>query len=73
MWSQPEGAEEPQTNISVSQQEEQTNAAEGKVIADYEPDVDYKPEGSEPKIKPVKEVEENSDAEYLKLGHFARA
>ena len=42
---QPEGTEEPQTNTSVPQQERQADATEGKVIADYKLDVDYKSEG----------------------------
>ena len=49
-WSQPEGAEEPEINISVSQQEEQLDVTEGKVIAEYGPAVDY--EETEPKIEP---------------------
>ena len=32
--SKQEGGEEPETNPSVPQQEEQTNAIEGEVIAD---------------------------------------
>ena len=39
--SQPKGAEEPETNPSVTQQEEQTNMAKGNVIADYQPDIDH--------------------------------
>ena len=38
-WSQPEGTEEPQTNSSVSQQEEWPDTAEGKVKADYDKDI----------------------------------
>ena len=42
----PKGApEEPETNPSVPQQEEQSDTREGKVIADFNPDVDYEPEG----------------------------
>ena len=44
---------------SVPQQEGQTNAIVGKVIADYELDVDYEPEGSDPDAQ---EEEKNSDA-----------
>ena len=33
----------------------QRDATEGKAIADYDPDIDYKPEGSEPDIKAVNE------------------
>ena len=50
-WSQQQGAEEPETNTSVPQQEEQSDATEGKVIADNNPNVDC--EGSEPKNEPV--------------------
>ena len=49
-WSQQEGIEEPDTNPSVSQQEEHPYATKGKVIADYDPDVDS--EGSEPMNDP---------------------
>ena len=68
------GAEEPETNTNVHQQEEQTDAAEGEVIADYNLDVDYKPEGSEPEIKTVNKKEKNSDVGYakMKLGHCIR-
>ena len=61
------GTEEPETNTSVPQQEKQPDAAEGKVIIDYNPDVDY--EGSEPKNEPVawEEKEENSDTEYANI------
>ena len=60
----PEGAEEPDIN---PQQEEQPDATEGNVVADYNLDVDY--EGSEPKNEPVtqEEVEKNSNAEYAKM------
>ena len=36
----PEGASEPKTNPSDPQQEEQPDAAEGKVMTDYNPDID---------------------------------
>ena len=49
-WSQQGSTEEPETNVSVSQQEGQTNATEDKVIVNYNSNIDY--EGSEPKIKP---------------------
>ena len=66
---QQECTEKSETNPSVPQQEEQADAAEGKVIAGYKPDVDYKPEGSDPEIKPVdhNKEEENSGAEYVKM------
>ena len=52
-------AEEPETNISVPQQEEHRDAREGDIIADYDLDIYYEPEGSQPEIKPVNEEEEN--------------
>ena len=61
------GIEEPETNTSVPQQEEQTDPTEGEVIADYHLDIDYKVEVLSPKIKAVNEEEENSDAEYAKM------
>ena len=61
---QPEGAEEPQTNTSVPQHEEQADATKDKVIADYEQDVEYEPEGLGPVIKPDTREVENSDEEY---------
>ena len=68
-WLQQEGAEDPQTKPSVPWQEEQPEATEGKVIADYDLDVDYESEGSDPEIKPVDEEDENSDTEYVKMEH----
>ena len=62
---QQEGTKEPQTNPSVPWQEEQSDAAE--VVVDYNPDVDQKPEGSDHEIKAVKEVEENSNTEDMKM------
>ena len=64
---QQDGTEDLETNSSDPQQE-QANAIEGKDIADYEPVIDYKTEGSELEIEPVDHVEEelNSDAEYEK-------
>ena len=53
--SQPEGTDESETNASVPQQEEQPDATVGKVIVDYDPDVDY--EGTEPKNEPDAQVE----------------
>ena len=49
------------------QQEEQPDASEGRVIADYNLDIVY--EGSEPENEPVTEaeVEENSDAKYATI------
>ena len=67
VWLEPEGVEEPKTNLSEFCQEEQPDDAAGKVIADYNPDVDS--EGSEPKNEPdaQEEKEENSDTEYAKV------
>ena len=42
---QSEGEGEPETNPSVPWQEEQADTIEGKVIANYVPGIDYKPEG----------------------------
>ena len=38
-WRQQGGTEKPKSNISVPQQEEQAGATEGKVVADYNPDL----------------------------------
>ena len=50
-----EGAEEPENNFSVPKQEEPPDITEGKVMVDYDWDVDY--EGSESKNKPVAQEE----------------
>ena len=55
-------------NVSIPQQEGQADATNCKAIAYYNPDIDYKPEGSDPDIKAVNEEEEDSDAEYAKNG-----
>ena len=39
----------------------------GKAVADYNPDVDYKPEGSDHEIDAFNEEEENSNAEYANM------
>ena len=67
--SQPEGAGEPETNTSVTQQEEQADTIDGKAIADYMLDIDYKPEGSDPEIKLVNQVQEEEDpnAKHAKM------
>ena len=59
-----EGMTEPERD---PEQEEQPDATEGKVIADYDPGVDY--EGSEPKVEPdaQEQKEEDPDAEYPKM------
>ena len=61
---QQEGMEEP---VRDPQQEEQSDATEGEVIADYGPDVDY--EGSVPKVEPDAQDQRkvDSDAEYAKM------
>ena len=61
------GTGEPETNVCIPQQGGQTDAMRGKNIADYDPDVNYKTEGSDPDIKAVNEEEENFDAEYVKM------
>ena len=43
-WLQQEGIEEPETNPNVPWQEQQSHAIEGKVKADYDPDVDCEPD-----------------------------
>ena len=58
-----EGAEEPETNPSVPQKEEQRDAREGKVTAVYDPNADYEPETSDPDNG----GEENSDAKYAEM------
>ena len=45
------GTDETETNPSVPEQEVHRDTREGKVITDYNPDVDYKPEWSDPDIK----------------------
>ena len=49
------------------QQEEQPDAAEGKVIADYNPDADYEESG--PKVQPdaQEQREVDPDSEYSKI------
>ena len=66
-WSQQGGTDEPETSTGVPQQEGKKEATRGKVVADYDPDIDNKPEESDPEIKAVNEEEEHSDAEYVKM------
>ena len=66
-WSQQGGTEKPETNVSVPQQEGQADAISSKAVSDYDSDIFYKPEGSDPDIKAVNEEEENFDAEYAKM------
>ena len=61
------GTEKPVTNVSVAQQEEHRDVREGKAVTDYDPDVDYEPDGSDPYIKAINEEEVHSDAEYVKM------
>ena len=65
--SQQEATVELETNVSVPQQGGQADVTRGGEVVDYDPDVDYEPEGSDPDIKEVNEKEENSDAEYAKM------
>ena len=65
---QPQGGTgKPETNSSAPQQEEQRDATEGKAVADHDIDIGYESERSDPDIKAVNEVEENSEAEYVKM------
>ena len=57
----PESTGEPETNPSVPQLGVQRDTREGKAIAEYNMDVDYKSQGSDLDIKAVDEEEENSD------------
>ena len=67
-WLQLEGTEKPQTNTRVPQEKGQANATEGKVIADYKLNVDYKPKWSDPKNEPnAQKEEEKSNAECAKM------
>ena len=65
--SQQESAEEPETNLSVPQQEEHPDTVEDRDITDYDLDIDY--EGSEPKNEQVaqEQKEEDPEAEYAKM------
>ena len=58
---QQKGATEPERD---PQKEEQPDASEGKIIADYDLDVDY--EGSKPEVEPdaQEQREVDPDAEY---------
>ena len=65
--SQQGGTEEPAANVSVLQQEGQANATRGNAIADYNLDVDCKPEGSDSDMKAIDKEKENSAADYAKM------
>ena len=58
-----------ETNPNVSKQKEWTDVTEGKVIVDYELDLDYKQGGLDPEIEPVDHEgeEENSNEQYSKM------
>ena len=43
--SMAESTGEPETNLSVSQQQEQSDALDDEVIADYVLDINYEPDG----------------------------
>ena len=66
-WSWQGGAEKPESNSSVPQQEGHTDTTGGKAVADYDPDIDYQPEGSDPQIEAVNKEEEISDAVHGKM------
>ena len=59
-WSQQGGRDESEVNLSVPQQEMQAVTTRSKALADYDLEVNYKSEGTDPEIKAVNE-EENSD------------
>ena len=50
--SQQEGTVEPHNNVSVLKMEEQADANEGRVILDYKPGIESKPEGTDPNDEP---------------------
>ena len=62
-----EGNDEPETILNTPQQEGHPDVAEGKVIADYDPDVDD--EGLEPNVETVtqEQREVDPDAEYVMI------
>ena len=62
--AQTEGTEESQTNPSVPQQEEQADATEAEVRADYELNIYYEETGPKNEQDAQKEKEENYDAKY---------
>ena len=55
-------------NPSILQLEEQSDTEDGKVMIDYESDIDYKLEGQDPNDESITQGEEevNSDTEYAK-------
>ena len=62
-----QGGAEPETNVSVPQQEGQVDVTRGKAVADYYVYIYYKWEGSDPNHEAFYEKEENSDAEHAKM------
>ena len=66
-WLKLNDKEEPATNPSVPQQDVQPDAAEGKVIADYDPNVNYEGSEHENEIVGQEEEEKNSNAEYVNM------
>ena len=66
-WPQKGGAEVPESNRSIPQQRGHTDATGGKVKADYNLDLVFKPEVSKPEIKEVNEEEEKSNAKYANM------
>ena len=74
-WSQQGGADEPEMNISVPQQEGQADATRGEVKVDYSLHVDYKPEGSKSKqsLKKRRTLMQNMQKwSYLEMGHHIK-
>ena len=67
LWPQQGDTEEPDTNLRAPQQEKQRDITGGTVVSDYDTDVDYEPQGSNPEIKAVNKEEENSDTEQGKM------
>ena len=66
-WLQLEGKDELEKILNAPQQEDHPDTAEGRDIADYDPDVDF--EGSELKVEPVaqEQREVDPDVEYAKM------
>ena len=64
-WLQPKGTEWPEYNATVPEKEEHPDSTKGKVIADYNLDVDY--EGSGPHNELNAQEEKEEDAEYAKM------
>ena len=75
--SQPEGVEEPETNVSVSQQGRQGDATEGKVIVDSNLNKDYEDQKTR-MSQFLKKKRKNTMLQntlilrYLAMGHSTR-